>query len=88
MNEIMITKHLPYALYVGICARQIARKAVQQELRDAGVRVSLVKPAAINEQATEYIRTHPEIWAQALERARRIYEAEEAEKAARRKIRR
>jgi hypothetical protein len=49
--------------------------------------MTLVKPAEINQRATTYIASHPEIWAQALERARLIEEAEEARKAARRKKR-
>jgi hypothetical protein len=57
---------------IGICARSIARKAVEQELREQGARVSLVPPGVINEKATRYIADHPEIWAQAQERARKI----------------
>jgi hypothetical protein len=72
---------------VGIAARMIARKAVRQELRDQGVRVTLVPPAEINQKATAYIATHPEIWVLAVERARKIEEAEEKRKAARRKKR-
>ena len=60
---------------------------VEQELRSEGVRVTLVKPAEINQRATAYIAQHPEIWTLALERARQIEEAEEAHKAARRKKR-
>jgi NAD(P)-dependent dehydrogenase (short-subunit alcohol dehydrogenase family) len=69
---------------VGICARLIAKRAVERELREQGVRVTLVPPAQINAKATAYIASHPEIWAQALERARKIDEAEKARKAARR----
>lgn len=71
-------------IHVGICARALARKYVETELRDQGVRVSLVPVREINERATAYIVAHPEIWAEALERARRIEEAEEAHKARRR----
>ena len=74
-------------LSVGICAIVIARRAVEQQLRDQAVRVSLVPPREINERATAYIATHPEIWALAVERARKIEEAEEARKARRRKAR-
>jgi hypothetical protein len=52
---------------VGICARLIAKKAVEQKLRELGVRVTLVPPREINERATAYIASHPEIWAQALD---------------------
>jgi hypothetical protein len=68
-------------------SKAVAKRAVEQELRGQGVRVTLVKPAEINQRATAYIASHPEVWAQALERARKIYEAEEARKAARRKKR-
>ena len=73
---------------VGIYARLIAKKAVEQELRELGLRVTLVPPREINERATAYIASHPEIWAQALERARQIDEAEKARRARRRKVRR
>jgi hypothetical protein len=72
---------------VGIAARMIAKKRVEQELREQGVRVTLVPPAEINQRAAAYIAEHPEIWTQALERARLIEEAEKAHKAARRKKR-
>ena len=74
---------------IGVCiaARQIAKRAVEQELREQGVRVTLVLPCEINKRATAYIATHPEIWALAQERARKIEEAEEARKARRRKKR-
>jgi NAD(P)-dependent dehydrogenase (short-subunit alcohol dehydrogenase family) len=66
-----------------------AKRAVVQELREAGVRVTLVMPAEINQRATAYIASHPEIiWPLAQERARQIEEAEEARKARRRKVRR
>jgi NAD(P)-dependent dehydrogenase (short-subunit alcohol dehydrogenase family) len=72
---------------VHVAARSIAKRAVVQELREQGVRVTLVRPAEINEKATVYIATHPEIWPLAVERARRMEEMEEARKAARRAIR-
>ena len=69
---------------INIAARAIAKKCVEQELREQGVRVTLVRPAIIAEKARAYITSHPEIWAQALERAWKMEEIEEAEKAARR----
>ena len=72
---------------VGIAVRMIAKRAVESELRSQGVRVTLVPPAEINQRATAYIATHPEIWVQALERAKKIEEAEEARKARRRQRR-
>jgi hypothetical protein len=80
-------KPLPISFEVHVAARAIAKRAVVQELREAGVRVTLTPPRVINEKATVYIATHPEIWPLAIERARKIEEMEEARKAARRKTR-
>jgi NAD(P)-dependent dehydrogenase (short-subunit alcohol dehydrogenase family) len=80
-------KPLPISFEVHVAARSIAKKAVVQELREAGVRVTLVMPAEINQRATAYIASHPEIWPPAQERARKIEEMQEARKAARRKRR-
>jgi hypothetical protein len=49
-----------------------ARRAVQEELRSQGVRVSLVKPAEISAKAQVYLADHPELYRQALERAQRL----------------
>jgi hypothetical protein len=68
-----------------VLARLMAKNAIEQELRSQGIRVT--PPREINERATAYIASHPEVWAQALERARQIEEAEEARKARRRKER-
>ena len=57
---------------VKILARLAARKAVQAELKEAGVRVSLVKPAVINEQGTAYLAAHPELYEQAKPRIERM----------------
>jgi hypothetical protein len=79
---------LPISFEVHVAARAIAKRAVVQELREAGVRVTLVTPAEINQRATAYIASHPEmIWPLAVERARKMEEMEEARKAARRKRR-
>ena len=53
-------------------ARMAARKAVQEELRSQGVRVSLVRPAEISVRANEYLGQHPELYRAALERAQRL----------------
>jgi hypothetical protein len=53
-------------------ARLAAKRAVQDQLRAQGVRVSLVLPAEIMRRAREYLDAHPAIYQQALERARRI----------------
>ena len=68
-------KHISVHM-VHILARMMAKKAVQQELRDQGVRVTLVPPREINERATAYLRDHVEIWKEALARAHRLDDAE------------
>jgi hypothetical protein len=57
---------------VHVLARLAARKAVQEELRSQGVRVSLVKPADISAKAQVYLADHPELFKEALERAQRL----------------
>jgi hypothetical protein len=57
---------------VHVLARLQARKAVQDELRSQGVRVSLVKPAEISAKAQRYLADHPELWREAVERAQRL----------------
>jgi hypothetical protein len=57
---------------VMVFARLAAKRAVQDDLRAQGVRVSLVPPADIMAQAREYLCAHPELYQQALERARRM----------------
>ena len=55
------TFHPISASAVHVLARMAARKAVQEELRDQGVRVSLVKPADIGVKAQAYLQEHPEL---------------------------
>jgi hypothetical protein len=57
---------------VHVLARLAARKAVTEQLRSQGVRVSLVKPAEISEKAQVYLADHPELYREALERAQRL----------------
>jgi hypothetical protein len=57
---------------VHVLARLAARRAVQDELRSQGVRVSLVKPAEISVKAQVYLQSHPELYREALERAQRM----------------
>ena len=45
---------------------------MQEELRSQGARVSLVKPAEISARAQGYLRDHPELYREALERAQRM----------------
>jgi short-subunit dehydrogenase len=49
-----------------------AKRAVTEELRAQGVRVSLVKPAEIAEKAQVYLEAHTELWAEARARAQRL----------------
>ena len=53
-------------------ARLAAKRAVQDEMRAQGVRVTLVFPAELMRQAREYLDTHPELYQLALERAKRM----------------
>jgi hypothetical protein len=53
-------------------ARLAAKRAVQDELRAQGVRVSLVPYAEIMRQAREYLASHPELYQLALERAHKL----------------
>jgi len=53
-------------------ARLAARRAVQEQLRADGVRVSLVKPAEISARAQVYLADHPELYREALEPAQRM----------------
>jgi hypothetical protein len=69
-----------------VLARLMAKSAIDQELRSQCVRVTLVPPREIKERATAYLATHPEVWTEAVERARQIDEAL-ARKASRRKER-
>ena len=57
---------------VHVLARMAARRAVTEELRAAGVRVTLVKPAEISVRANQYLSQHPELYREALERAQRL----------------
>jgi hypothetical protein len=57
---------------VSLFARLAAKRAVQDNLRAQGVRVSLFPIAELMRQAREYLDTHPELYQQALERARRM----------------
>ena len=54
---------------VNVLARLAAKRAVQDELRSEGIRVTLVKPADIAAQAKVYLEQHPELYQEALERA-------------------
>ena len=55
---------------VKVLARLAAKKAVQANLRDQGVRVTTYPYAELMRQAAEYLDKHPELYQQALERAK------------------
>ena len=55
---------------VKVLARLAAKKAVQAKLRDQGVRVTTYPYAELMRQAAEYLDNHPELYQQALERAK------------------
>src|SRR5215472_3271598 len=55
-----------------VLARLAAKKAVQEQLRAEGVRVSLVKPAEISVKAHAYLQSHPELYVEAKDRALRL----------------
>jgi hypothetical protein len=57
---------------VHVLARLAARRAVQEELRSQGVRVSLVKPAEIAEKAKAYLDANPRLYEEAYSRAWRM----------------
>jgi hypothetical protein len=52
---------------VSVLARLAARNAVKQQLRDEGVRVSLVPTREIEERARAYLEANPDLYAQARE---------------------
>jgi hypothetical protein len=57
---------------INFLARSAAKKAVTEQLRDQGVRVTLVPIREITERAQVYLERHPELYQQALERARQL----------------
>jgi hypothetical protein len=60
------------AVAINVLARVAAKKAVQEQLKAQGLRVTLVKPAEIAAQAKAYLAQHPELYQQALERAKQM----------------
>jgi len=57
---------------VHVLARLAARNIVKDQLRNQGVRLSLVPIRDIHAQAQEYLRQHPELYVVARERALRM----------------
>jgi hypothetical protein len=54
---------------INVLARLAAKRAVQDELRSQGVRVTLVRPAEITERAKAYLEANPHLYEEALQRA-------------------
>jgi hypothetical protein len=57
---------------VKVLARLSAKRLVQAQLRDQGVRVTLFPHAELMRLAGEYLANHPELYVAAHERARRM----------------
>jgi len=57
---------------INYCARSIAKNAVKEQMRAEGRRMTLVPSREITEKANDYLATHPELYQQALERAKQI----------------
>ena len=57
---------------ISFFARSAAKQAVKQKLRDDGARLSLVPVGVIAEQAEVYLAQHPELFQEALERAKQL----------------
>jgi hypothetical protein len=56
---------------VKVLARLAARNVVKRQLQGQGARLSHVRHAEMLARASEYLDQHPELYAQALERAQR-----------------
>ena len=65
---------------VTVLARIAAKKAVQEQLKAQGVRVTLVKPAEIAAQAKAYLDANPHLYEEALQRAWKLGLIEQAER--------
>ena len=57
---------------INVLARLAAKKAVQEQLRADGVRVTLVPPREIAERATAYLKANPHLYEEAIQRALRM----------------
>jgi len=57
---------------IHVLARLAAKNAVKEKLRGDGVRLSLVPPRVIAEQATAYLEANPHLYEETLERAKRM----------------
>ena len=57
---------------VNVLARLAAKTAVKEQMRGEGIRMTLVPPREITERAQQYLAEHPELYQQALERAKQM----------------
>jgi len=57
---------------INVLARLAAKNAVKEQLRNQGRRLTLVPIREINERAIAYLADHPELYQEALERAKRM----------------
>ena len=57
---------------INVLARLAAKNAVKEQMRGEGIRMTLVPPRVIAEKASAYLEQHPELYRQALERAKRM----------------
>ena len=57
---------------INVLARLAAKNAVKEKLRGDGVRLTLVPPREITEKAQQWLGEHPELYQQALERAKQM----------------
>jgi hypothetical protein len=53
---------------IHVLAKLAAKKQVQEQLRERGVRVSLVKPAEIAAQTKAYLEANPHLYDEAAQR--------------------
>jgi hypothetical protein len=73
LSQDKLTEFRPISVSaVHVLARLAARRAVTEQLRAEGVRISLVKPAEVRARAQVYFADHPELYKEALERAQRL----------------
>jgi hypothetical protein len=57
---------------IHVLARLAAKNAIKEQMRGEGTRMTLVPPRVIAEKAQRYLEQHPELYQQALERAKQM----------------
>jgi hypothetical protein len=57
---------------INVLARLAAKTAVKEQMRGEGIRMTLVPPRVVTEKANAYLQQHPELYEQALERAKQM----------------